>query len=78
MSEILSLCTHLIIGYGGVSPEGDFNDLEQRLSSTENLKAFIKNSKSLFKNLKILLGIGGDADNANEKYLTMVSNSKHS
>nr|QFZ95577.1 imaginal disc growth factor [Tineola bisselliella] len=66
LEPALSFCTHLVYGYAGVHP-----DTYKMVPLNENLDVdrshanyrTITNFKSKYPNLKVLLSVGGDADN---------------
>lgn len=74
----LSQCTHLVYGYAGIKAE-DFKLAplisNEELNPTTGLYKQITSFKSQYPKLKILLSVGGDADEGSEKYLALLESS---
>ncbi|XP_063393154.1 chitinase-like protein EN03 isoform X2 [Cydia fagiglandana] len=76
LDPALSFCTHLVYGYAGIQPDTyKMVPLNENLDvdrSHANYRA-ITNFKSKFPALKVLLSVGGDADNEEAaKYNTLL------
>lgn len=74
----ISQCTHLVYGYAGIKAD-DFKVAplisNEELDLTRGLYKQITSIKSKYPSLKILLSVGGDADESYEKYLALLESS---
>ncbi|CAO1423132.1 unnamed protein product [Diamesa serratosioi] len=74
----LSMCTHLVYGYAGINAETkkvvSLNP-SQDLDQGKGLYRLTTQLKRKYPGLKVLLGVGGDAENAPEKYMECLETS---
>jgi GH18 family chitinase len=74
----LSLCTHLVYGYAGILPD-TFKVApiisNEELDTVNGLFRQVTQLKKYYPSLKILLSVGGDADEGSDKYLALLESS---
>ena len=74
----LSLCTHLVYGYAGINAETkkvvSLNP-SQDLDQGKGLYRLTTQLKRKYPGLKVLLGVGGDAEKLPEKYMECLETS---
>jgi GH18 family chitinase len=74
----ISMCSHLVYGYAGIKAD-DFKVApllsNEELDQNNGLYKQITSIKSKYPSLKILLSVGGDADEGPEKYLALLESS---
>jgi GH18 family chitinase len=74
----LSLCTHLVYGYAGINPE-TFKVAplisNEELDMANGLYKQVTQLKTHYPSIKILLSVGGDADEWSDKYLNLLESS---
>jgi Chitinase len=80
LKPALSMCTHLVYGFAGISDSGDYHikSLDKELDTDKNkgkeLFKQITALKAFQPNLNIMLSVGGfEDDDDKEKYLEVVS-----
>lgn len=74
----ISMCTHLVYGYAGINPE-NFKVAplisNEELDMANGLYRQVTQLKTHYPSLKILLSVGGDADETSDKYLALLESS---
>ncbi|XP_018329282.1 chitinase-like protein Idgf4 isoform X2 [Agrilus planipennis] len=75
----LQYCTHLIYGYAGVNAENfKLVPLNEQFDVTRDHYRHITNLKRQYPGLRVLLSVGGDADDVDTiKYLTLLESVDH-
>jgi chitinase len=75
----LSTCTHLVYGYAGIKPDNGFKVAplisNDELDPNNGLYKQVTQLKRKYPNLKVLLSVGGDADETPDKYLALLESS---
>lgn len=78
IESAMSLCTHLVYGYAGINAE-TFKVAplisNEELDMNNGLYRQVTGIKSKYPSLKVLLSVGGDADETSDKYLALLESS---
>lgn len=74
MEQAIPFCTHLIYGYAGINPDTfKLVSLNEQLDINRDNFRTVTNLKRRFPGLRVLLSVGGGADQQKEKYLQLVN-----
>lgn len=77
LEPAVSFCDYLIYGWAGIDPTTNkVKSLNSKLDLDEGQGLFrqVTNLKNKYPKLKVLLGIGGDADPNRDIYLQLLEN----